>query len=83
MDLPELVEVVVDTNGEEELGIEVDDLIDVKGLVVYLELVLDLHIFGQVKILDPLLIGERLNAKEQEEHVEVDHSEDLDVLRPV
>ena len=81
--LPEFIDTVVDSDCEEELGVEVDDFVNEEDLVMYLELVLNLHILCQVKILDLGVVRERLDAEEEEEHVEVYHPEDFDVRRSV
>ena len=35
LNLPEFIEIIVDTNREEEFRIKIDDFVDVKGLIMY------------------------------------------------
>ena len=69
-----LIKLVIDSCREEELCVEVDDLVDIEGLVMYHEFLLYLHIFGQVKIFDLRVVVERLDTQKEEEHIEIHHS---------
>ena len=43
------------------------------------KLLLNFHIFSQVKILDLRLIAEGLDAQEEKEHIKVDHPQNVDI----
>ena len=57
-----------------KLHLGVDDFFDVDYLFMNLKLFLKLHAFSRVQVLDFLLLVILFFAKEQEEHIEVDHA---------